>query len=177
MKSSETFESAMEKFGVTQLDQAAKIEHNKLKPLPNNENAVAEEQSVLRESMAEFPDLSKVEIDGNEEFRKPGLAKRDFIRLKQGKFHRQDSAHVRGYTVEESAKIVRRFLADSVNSGFRCVKIVHGKGLNSPDGISRVKLTTQKILTLNKFVLGYCNALPNDGGSGAKYILLKKRQG
>ena len=127
--------------------------------------------------MAEFPDLSKVEIDGNEEFRKPGLAKRDFIRLKQGKFHRQDSAYVRGYTVEESAKIVRRFLADSVNSGFRCVKIVHGKGLNSPDGISRVKLTTQKILTLNKFVLGYCNALPNDGGSGGEVHSAEKKTG
>ena len=167
----------MEKLGVTELDQAEKIEQNKLKPLPNNEKTVTEEQSVLRESMAEFPDLSKVEIDGDEEFRKPGLAKRDFTRLKQGRFHRQDSAYVRGFTVEESAKIVRRFLTDSVNSGFRCVKIVHGKGLNSPDGISKVKLTTQKILAMNKYVLGYCNALPIDGGSGAKYILLKKRKG
>ena len=167
----------MAKLGVTQLEQAAKIEHNKLKPLPNNEKTVSEEQSVLRESMAEFPDLSKVEIDGDEEFCKPGLAKRDFARLKQGKFHRQDSAYVRGYTVEEAAKIIRRFLTDSVNCGFRCVKIVHGKGLNSPDGISKVKLTTQKILAMNKFVIGYCNALPIDGGSGAKYILLKKRKG
>lgn len=171
-----SFESAMNSLGVTPIDSSGKIEHSPAKPLPGNEHTVADEAKVLEESMSENPHHSSIQWESDEELCKSGLRRRDYIRLKQGKIARQNETNVRGYTFVEANSILEKFLRESVNSGYRCVKIIHGKGLKSPDGVSKIKLHTQKLLTLNKFVLAHCNATPVDGGSGAKYVLLKKNR-
>ena len=170
------FESTMKSLGVTPLSSTGKFEHSPSKPSPSNERSIADEARVLEDSMSENPDHSNIQWESDEELCKPGLATRDYIRLKKGKFHRENETNIRGYSSAEANKILEKFLRDSINSGHRCVKIIHGKGMNSPDGISVIKLNTQKSLALNKFVLAYCKAQPSDGGSGAKYVLLKKKR-
>ena len=171
------FELEMINLGVKPLTGQKKLhDSGPPKPEPNNNNTNAADLQVLNESMAEDPNNSLVAIEDGDELCKPGLKMRDFAKLTQGKIHRQDSVNLRGYTAEESKQRLKSFLADSINSGFRCVKIVHGKGMNSPDGISVIRQQTQTILNQNKFILGYCRAKPNDGGAGAKYVLLKKRR-
>lgn len=166
----------MDSIEVDPIKTSGKVEHAKVKVPPDNKNTLEDETRVLEESMSENPDYSSIQREPDEELCKDGLSRRDYVRLKQGKFARQNETFIRGYTVAKANGIVEKFLQDSINSGYRCVKIVHGKGLNSPDGVSKLKLRTQRLLTLNKFVLAYCNALPADGGSGAKYVLLKKRR-
>lgn len=166
----------MNTLGVTPLSTSGKFEHSRTKPAPSNEHSLADEARVLEDSMSVNPDHSNIQWESDEEVCKPGLQTRDYLRLKKGKIAREDEINVRGYTSAEANRILDRFLKESINSGFRCVKIVHGKGLKSPDGIPIIKLNTQKSLTLNKFVLAYCKALPGDGGSGAKYVLLKKKR-
>ncbi len=170
------FKSAMNSLGVTPIDSSGKIELSPTKPLPSNKHTLADEAMVLEDSMSENPHNSNIQWESDEELCKSGLPRRDYFRLKQGKFARQNETNVRGYTIVEANSILEKFLRNSINSGYRCVKIIHGKGINSPDGVSKIKLHTQKLLTLNKFVLAYCNAIPADGGSGAKYVLLKKKR-
>ncbi len=171
------FKLEMNNLGVKPLTGQKKIQGDDLpKPKPNNNNTNAADLQVLNDSMTKDPNNSFVAIEDGDELCKPGLTMRDFIKLKQGKIHRQDTVHLRGYTAEESKQRLKSFLASSINSGFRCVKIVHGKGMNSPDGISVIRRQTNTFLNQNKFVLGYCEAKPNDGGAGAKYVLLKKRR-
>ena len=165
----------MESFGVVRVDSSSKIEHDKPKPPPSAHHSLADERSVLEESLAVNPELANHEFESDEELRKPGLSIKEFKSLKKGQIHREGDVYVRGYTVEEASGMIHEFLKSSVLSGKRCVKIIHGKGLNSPDGISKIKLKAQSILARNQFVLGYCKAQLNDGGSGAKYVLLKKR--
>ncbi len=176
MSSSDSFKSTMDAIGVTRLGNCDKVTLDKPKPTPDNRNSIAAKNEILEQSLSCNPEHSGHQIDSDEELQKPGLKSVDFKKLKQGKIHRQDSLSVRGFTVDKSSELIKEFLLDAVRSNYRCVKIIHGKGLNSPDGISRVKLNTQSLLAQNRFVLGYCKALPNDGGSGAKYVLLKRRR-
>ena len=175
-KHSKDFKSAMNSLGVTPLGSPGKVEHELPKPLPSNQQTRADDEKVLEESMSENPHHSKIQWESDEELQKSGLANRDFIRLKKGRYAREAETVIRGYKTSEANELLESFLRDSINVGHRCVKIIHGKGLNSPDGVSKIKLNTQTALMLNKHVLGYCNALPNDGGSGAKYVLLKKKR-
>ncbi len=170
------FEKEMESLGVTPLGKSPKAQLETTKPAPNNDNSVKADQEVLAESLTTNPTLSRHAVEADEELQKSGLSHRDFTRLKQGKYCREKELYLRGYTVEKATTQLKQFIDQSVWSGFRCVKIVHGKGMNSPNGISHIKLECQRILALNKFVIGYTRALPNDGGTGAKYVLLKKRK-
>ncbi len=113
-------------------------------------------------------------VELQEELRKPGLTHRDFRRLKQGKFHCEDELYLRGYKVDVAVRELTQFIRQSVQSGYHCIKIIHGKGMHSPDGIARIKRECQEYLARNDFVLGYCPALHHDGGTGAMYVLLKK---
>ncbi len=114
------------------------------------------------------------EVELQEELRKPGLTHRDFRRLKQGKFHCEDELYLRGYKVDVAVRELKQFIRQSIQSGYHCIKIIHGKGMHSPDGIARIKRECQEYLARNDFVLGYCPALHHDGGTGAMYVLLKK---
>ncbi len=175
-RSDDTFTSAMQKLGVTRIDSSGKVDKPHVKPAPSNIRTRQGIASVLRESLSQNPEASIHQIENDEDLCKPGLAMRDFTRLKQGKFHREDSIHVRGYTVAEAIRQINDFLVSSIHAGYRCVKIVHGKGINSPNGISPIKLNTQGILARSNHVLAYCKAQPSDGGSGAKYVLLRKKR-
>lgn len=170
------FEKEMELLGVTPIGAKPKVKPEKPKPPPGNKNSVRADKQVLAESLSANPNDSKHFADSGEELQKPGLSVRDFTRLKQGKIHRQDELYLRGYTVENAIDQLKQFIHRSTLNGYRCIKIIHGKGLNSPDGISHVKLECQKVLTRNRFVMGYSRALQNDGGAGAKYVLLKRRK-
>lgn len=59
----------------------------------------------------------------------------------------------------------------------RCVLLIHGRGLNSPDRVPVLKNALVGWLTrgrLAKRVLAFATARPVDGGAGALYVLLRK---
>lgn len=53
-------------------------------------------------------------------------------------------------------------------------KIVHGKGQHNPDSIPVLKVMVYHFLKDEPRVLAFCSAKPNDGGTGATYVLMKK---
>ncbi len=174
MNSFGEFEKEMGSLGVTPTPQPAKVNVNKSKPPLNHNHSIDADREVLAEAMCTNPLDSDHSHDSGEELRKPGLQTRDFSRLKQGKISREKELYLRGDKVEVALDKLKQFIKDATRNGYRCVKVIHGKGLNSPDGVSPIKLECQSHLTRNKLVLGYCRALPNDGGTGAKYVLLKR---
>jgi DNA-nicking Smr family endonuclease len=63
--------------------------------------------------------------------------------------------------------------------GYRTLLIIHGRGLKSDLG-PVLKESVVKWLTtgtLSHLVLAFCSARPCDGGTGALYVLLKKKAG
>jgi DNA-nicking Smr family endonuclease len=65
------------------------------------------------------------------------------------------------------------FINDARNYGWRCVRVVHGKGLSSPNREPVLKGKVRRWLTQRDEVLAYCEAPRHSGGAGAVLVLLK----
>ena len=100
----------------------------------------------------------------------------DIVRkLHEGLFSIQDSLDLHGFTVEEAAIEVDRFIAESLMRNFVCVKIIHGRGLRSPCGpVIKGNLCGWLQRKHRKHVAGFVSARGCDGGLGATYVILKK---
>ncbi len=126
------------------------------------------------EGLGDFFVHSAVKPESREDWKSLVLSDRSFRRLKQGRFDREDELHLQGQTVEDAVDQLERFIDQAIRSGVNCMKVIYGDGGNFLDKISRIKLECQNYLRSNEFVLGFCQALPDDGGAGAMYVLLKK---
>jgi DNA-nicking Smr family endonuclease len=107
-----------------------------------------------------------------------GLGPKVMRRLKRGEFSVQDYIDLHGLKKKEAEEVVREFLINSYQKGFRCVLIVHGRGLGSVDHQPAIKKELPVWFRrgiLKRIVLAFVTARPCDGGAGALYVLLKKR--
>jgi len=109
-----------------------------------------------------------------------GFDKKLMRRLRKGEFPVQDHLDLHGLTKKEAEVQVRDFLIQSYGRGLRCVLLIHGRGLNSEDHIPILKERVPVWLSrgpARKFVLAFSTARPYDGGTGAIYVLLRKKKG
>ena len=107
-----------------------------------------------------------------------GFSRKLMKRLRRGEIPVRDHVDLHGLTRQEAETQVREFLLRSYKGGQRCVLIVHGRGLNSPDSFPVLKEGLPIWLnrgSTRKIVLAFATAKPYDGGTGAIYVLLRKR--
>ncbi|MBW1854298.1 MAG: Smr/MutS family protein [Deltaproteobacteria bacterium] len=107
-----------------------------------------------------------------------GVNRKIMRRLKRGQIPVQDHIDLHGLTKQEAEEEVRDFLVQSHRHSLRCVLIVHGRGLNSPDSLPVLKERLPVWLNrgpARKSVLAFASARPYDGGTGAIYVLLRRR--
>jgi len=139
----------------------------------------------VKETMAHLSDLVKGSIDLDITFSDEyiegsvkGFSRKLMKQLKRGHFPVQDYIDLHGLTKQEAENEVRDFLLKSHARGHRCVLIVHGRGLNSPESLPVLKEGLPLWLNrgpVRKIVLAFATAKPYDGGTGAIYVLLKRR--
>ncbi len=106
-----------------------------------------------------------------------GVSRNILKKLKRGKFPIQAHIDLHGLIKKDAEDAVRKFLISSHQRGLRCVLIVHGRGLNSPDSIPVLKERLPVWLNrgpARKIVMAFSSAQPYDGGTGAIYVLLRK---
>jgi DNA-nicking Smr family endonuclease len=117
------------------------------------------------------------EVESGEEllFSRPGIQKSVFKKLRTGKYTVEAELDLHGMFVNEARKLVSAFINDAQARGLRCVRIIHGKGLSSPNKMPVLKNKTNQWLQQMDAVLAFSSALPVDGGTGAVYVLLKRR--
>lgn len=97
--------------------------------------------------------------------------------LKSGEFTIQAHLDLHGLIKEDAKTTLNAFIQNSHAMGYRSLLIIHGRGLKSDIG-PVLKEGVVKWLTtgtLSHLVLAFCSARPCDGGTGAMYVLLKKR--
>lgn len=142
------------------------------RPIP--EQRRLDEQAVIEELASAPIDFSQVETGEEISHLRPGLQKRVLGRLRRGHWRVQDELDLHHMNVAAATESIRSFLADARQSGFGCVKIIHGKGLRSgPDG-PQLKRLTAGLLARHARVWAFASARPNDGGTGAVYVLLDR---
>jgi DNA-nicking Smr family endonuclease len=95
-------------------------------------------------------------------------------KLHEGQYAVQDCLDLHGVSVEEADLEVEDFFKKSLRHGHRCIKIIHGRGLRSPNG-PVLKETVVKWLQFRyrKYIAAFVTARQCDGGLGALYILLR----
>lgn len=109
------------------------------------------------------------------EFSVADLPWRTFSQLKRGQTAWQAGLDLHGYTLEEARAELESFLRDATSQGLRCVLVVHGKAWGTTADFPVLKSHTNAWLREWPGVLAFCSATELDGGTGAVYILLRKR--
>ncbi|MFC1891067.1 Smr/MutS family protein [Thermodesulfobacteriota bacterium] len=107
-----------------------------------------------------------------------GVSRKIMRRLKRGQIPVQDYLDLHGLHKQDAQMAVRDFLVNSHKFGKRCILIVHGRGLNSPDSLPVLKERLPTWLNrgpAKRIVLAFASARPYDGGTGAIYVLLRGR--
>ena len=106
-----------------------------------------------------------------------GFDRRVLRRLRRGEFSTQAELDLHGMTRARARTAVERFLTQAVASGLRCVRIVHGRGLHSREEVPVLKEKVRAWLSrgrIGRSVLAFTSAQPEDGGTGALYVLLRR---
>jgi DNA-nicking Smr family endonuclease len=109
-----------------------------------------------------------------------GLSPEIVKKLKRGDFSYQDHIDLHGCNREEARDRVNRFIKRSFSRKLRCVLVVSGRGLNSRERQPVLKQELVRWLThtpLRRIVLAFASARSYDGGAGAFYVLLRRKEG
>jgi DNA-nicking Smr family endonuclease len=109
-----------------------------------------------------------------------GLDPRIVRRLRRGEFAYQAYVDLHGMSAAAARVAVERFIMDAFAAGHRAVLVVHGRGRNSKDNVPVLKERLKSWLArgrIGRVVLAFSSARPSDGGTGALYVLLRRRRG
>ena len=99
------------------------------------------------------------------------------VRLRRGHWTVQGELDLHRLTSLQARDALADFLADARVRGWRCVRVVHGKGLSSPNREPVLKSKVRRWLSQWDGVLAYCEAPEHGGGGGAVMVLLKAAPG
>lgn len=98
-------------------------------------------------------------------------------KLRRGKYALQAELDLHGLDRSQARQELDRFIQECCRRELTCVRVIHGKGNNSPGNVSILKKYLPFWLSsrrLSRFIVAYTSARPVDGGIGAVYILLRK---
>jgi DNA-nicking Smr family endonuclease len=100
-------------------------------------------------------------------------------RLRSGDYPIEADLDLHGKSRDEAERALDAFIATGQAAGRRCVRVVHGRGLNSGDAGPVLGKAVHHHLTAGRAaraVLAFALAPPHAGGDGATLILLRKKQ-
>ena len=115
------------------------------------------------------------ELEGEQTFVRNGLGSDVLSKLRRGHWVVQAVIDLHGMTADEARDALATFLLDARNQRMRCVRVIHGKGLTSPNREPVLKGKVRRWLSQWDDVLAYCEAARHAGGAGAVVVLLRGR--
>jgi DNA-nicking Smr family endonuclease len=115
------------------------------------------------------------EHEAEQTFLRKGLSGDVLVRLRRGHWSVQAELDLHHHNRDEARDALSEFLNEARNGGLRCVRVVHGKGLSSPNREPVLKGKVRRWLAQRDEVLAYCEAPRHAGGSGAVLVLVKAR--
>ncbi|MEY3871924.1 MAG: hypothetical protein RLZZ296_919 [Pseudomonadota bacterium] len=132
-----------------------------------------DEQAVMREALSdEFDGDALLDTDEALSFRRPGIGVDVVRKLRRGAWRIQGQLDLHGLRRDDARDTLSKFIRDAQKTGWRCVRVVHGKGLGSPGKTPVLKGRVQSWLIQKIEVLAFAQARPAEGGAGALVVLL-----
>jgi len=178
----ELFRSAME--GVKPLGCRDTVEPEPADPSSVirqvQDNRRRQDREVIESLRSLVRGTSRFDVTSTGEYLEGHVASLDprvMKRLKEGDFAVQAHLDLHGAVREEARTLLGAFVENSHAMGHRCLLVIHGRGLKSETGPVLKEAVVKWLTTgeLSRLVLAFCSARPCDGGTGALYVLLKKR--
>lgn len=158
-------------------------------PLPDDDRVrvrpeppapVASRSRAMREALLEASlDLDPADLDteSGEEllFQRGGIDRNRFRRLRRGQIPVEAELDLHGENLASATAMLSDFMNAARDRGLRSLRIVHGKGRRSSSQGPVIKPMVDRVLRRRDEVLAFCSARPEDGGTGAVYVLLRRR--
>ena len=124
-----------------------------------------DDDRVLKESLSDDFDVSTLlDTDDELSYRRSGIGTDVTQKLRQIDLH--------GLRTDEAREALGQFIKDAHKRGWRCVRVVHGKGLGSPGKSPVLKSKVQRWLVQKNEILAFVQAKASEGGAGALVVLL-----
>ena len=159
---------------VTPIKAAPRVPLPTPRPLPIAHQRMADEEAALQESLSdEFSIDTLLDVDETLSFARGGIGPDVMRKLRGGGWVMQDQLDLHGLRTDQAGEALGQFIRNSVKRGFRCVRIIHGKGLGSMNKKPVLKSKVRNWLVQKDEVIAFVQARAADGGSGALMVLLK----
>lgn len=157
------------------------LSHDKVHPpsKPKNTDFVQQRRSDSQQDEPLSDLYEPTELVGAEEslsYRRSGIQERQLTKLRQGRFQVEAELDLHGMTIAVAYQALNDFLSECQQYDIRCVRIIHGKGWSSSHHKPILKTKLNQWLRGIDIVLAFCSAKIEDGGNGALYLLLSRRE-
>lgn len=168
--------------GVRQLQTGAPARVPQPKPAPSPRAIVDPDAEALAELSDLVTGAGPFDLTNTTEYVEGavvGLDPRLVRRLRAGEYAAQAHLDLHGLIAADARVAVDEFLARAFRRGYRCVLIIHGRGLNSAGKNPVLKKHLSTWLSHGshaRLVLAFTSARPCDGGAGAVYVLLRRQR-
>jgi DNA-nicking Smr family endonuclease len=160
---------------VRRLKDTAARTHATPKPPARARFTRADQIEVLRESLLPPSEEALLETGDELCFRRSHVPESVLVRLRRGHFAVDAEIDLHGLTGAEAKAALRAFIAEAMERRMSCVRVIHGKGRRSGPRGPVLKNVVNHWLQRADDVLAFGSARHVDGGSGAVYVLLRKR--
>jgi DNA-nicking Smr family endonuclease len=163
---------------VEKLPPPKRAAHAPPRPAPIPQQRIADDADALAaskygaEPSPQAWDIGQ-ELEAAQTYVRRGLGTDVLTKLRRGHWSVQGEIDLHGHNTDEARDALADFLGDARQHGYRCVRVVHGKGLSSPNKEPVLKGKVRLWLSRWDDVLAYCEAPLHAGGSGAVLILLR----
>ncbi|MBO6257930.1 MAG: DNA endonuclease SmrA [Succinivibrio sp.] len=107
------------------------------------------------------------------EYRRPGVQPYILRKLRQGEYSEADFIDLHGKTIEKAYDMVMHFLTFAKQQEFRCILIIHGKGMRQKQKALMKSYVAHWLRQIPE-VLAFHSAPEWKGGTGAVMVILKK---
>ncbi len=160
--------------------QVKPVQHDRVTPVrpaisPRPVFREMDEARVLQDLLSDEFDPADVETGEELLYVRPGLQHRTLKKLRRGLFVVGAELDLHGMTVPVAQRAVAEFLLECQRKRVQCGRIIHGKGRGSRHRSPVLKGKIGHWLRQRNEVLAYCTARSCDGGTGAIYVLLKRK--
>jgi DNA-nicking Smr family endonuclease len=143
------------------------------KPIPDQTRR--DQQAVMDSLLSDDYEPSEVETGEELLYTRPGLQNTVIRKLRRGHYAVEAELDLHGNTVPQARERLDAFLDAAQAMDKRCVRIIHGKGKSSEGKLPVLKGKVNSWLRQKGEVLAFCSCPPNAGGTGAVYVLLRRR--
>jgi DNA-nicking Smr family endonuclease len=141
---------------------------------PNPSKLIEDEEKAFSDSLSDLYDPDEIQPGDILSFQRSGIQNQQFRKLRSGHFSIQAELDLHGYFLDDARKALQQFIRENQKSGYRVLRIIHGKGYRSTNSGPVLKPMVNSWLRQCDEVLAFHSAQPRDGGTGAVYVLIKR---